>query len=984
MVRKPSCNELLYNDLQDFTNTYAIQFVYKVKRIDNIPAIEDAINTVLAANPGVNVYLKNGKYFTCEEKVHIEEYECKGDDVFNDEIFQKCIDYTKRSIEVLLVRHNDDKYLVFKIMHSVLDGKASLVFVQNIMNCLKGEELIPSIDDMTDIEFVKQHENYSKKESKIPKITIKDSQRIDKYTVRWKVVEIPGYPTAIIGRLSRILSDLSPDKCGRVMIPADVRRYEKDTNYNTNLTLPIFLTVGENDTFEDINGNLLGQMRDKKELNLANTRYFYYDTYPRAIRHAALKVLLSYARKKNMFSVSGLVSLLGKVDLKEYDNPYIEFEEFYSLPINQALIPIAMVIIQYENKTVINLAYYEGQFSESKMEEIADTIKNALSPNLYAFNDTKKEYKENVFEKIKSNLESLQDKTAVVDLNEHTYAELLKRAMQISELLKKNSITEDICICEERSFSYIASVLACVFNNITFIPIDKYTKSAKDINTILSMTASGKILVDKEIEGVDKGACLFDKDANELSGIPFSFEKNDEKEVYRIFTSGTTDVPKCVPIRQKNLNNYLSWAREKYEKEDAINMPLFTSLSVDLTITSTFLPLLSGGFVHAFASSFNASVFNKIISDDKLNVVKCTPTHFAFLDDKIVKSEKAKTFILGGENLLEELSAHIKEVFGKDTLIYNEYGPTETTVGVTCFEAGETGKSDELNVAIGTPIFNTKILLKDQDKNEIVIKENEIGEILIAGESVFNGYKEGESDCFDEINGETYYRSGDLGFIRDGILYCVGRVDNQVKINGNRVELEYIKNTINKADGVEDSVVIYEDGLYAFVISKGRDDSEAENKDESQTENPKEGKKNGLDESKLKDYLSANVPSYMVPKRILFIDDIPVNKSGKADTASLKKLLDNDTKEEKNFNEEESHLIEILSEFYDDGPVSKDDNLYAIGMESLDVLLFTERVRDEYISSEREDEFYKEALSKVNHLTIGDLEKMIVKFGGKI
>lgn len=958
MIRKASCNELLYTDLQDFTNTYAIQFVLKVKRIDNLPVIEDAINTVLSVNPGVNVYLKNGEYFKCEEKVRIEEYEVPGDDVFNDEIFQKSIDYTDHSIEVLLVTHKKDKYLVFKIMHSVLDGKASLVFVQNIMNCLKGEELIPSIDDMTDIEFVKQHENYSKKESKIPKIIIKDTQRIDKYKVRWKVVEIPGYPTAVIGRLSRILSDLSPDKCGRVMIPADVRRYEKDTNYNTNLTLPIFLTVKENDTFEDINGNLLNQMRDKKELNRANTRYFYYDKYPKAVRHAVLKVLLSYARKKNMFSVSGLVSLLGKVDLKEYDNPYIEFEEFYSLPINQALIPIAMVIVQYNDKTVINLAYYEGQFSESKMEEIADTIKNALSPNLYAFNNTKKVYDENVFDSLRSNLESPKEKTAVVDDKEYSYEELLNRAKKISELLKMNSINEDICICEERSFNYIASVLACVLNNITFVPIDRYTKSAKDINTILSMTSSGKILVDKEIDGIDKNAFIFVKDAEELNGIPFMFESDEEKEVYRIFTSGTTDVPKCVPIRQKNLNNYLLWAIDNYEKEEAINMPLFTSLSVDLTITSTFLPLVSGGFIHTYPDNFQASIFNKIISDEKLNVIKCTPTHFAFLDENLVKPGKAKTFILGGENLSTELRDRIKGVFGKDTIIYNEYGPTETTVGVTCFKADE--NNEELNVAVGTPIYNTKILLKKNESQEIINKENDIGEILIGGDSVFKGYRAGESDCFDTINGELYYRSGDLGFIRDGKLYCVGRVDNQVKINGNRVELEYIKNTIDKADGVEDSVVIYEDGLYAFVIS------------------------NNKDEAGIKDFLSENVPSYMIPKRIVFIDDIPVNKSGKADIAFLKKQLETDSKEEKDTTGEESLLLKILSEFYDEAPVSKEDNLYAIGMESLDVLLFTERVKNEYITSEKEDDFYKEVLSKVNHLTIADLEKMIVKFGGKI
>ncbi|MCR4648024.1 MAG: hypothetical protein K5776_03010, partial [Lachnospiraceae bacterium] len=84
MIRKPSCNELLYTDLQDYTNSFAIQYVFKLKKIENIPAIEEAVNEVLKANPGVNVYLKNGGYFASEKKVSIREYKVSDDDLFNN------------------------------------------------------------------------------------------------------------------------------------------------------------------------------------------------------------------------------------------------------------------------------------------------------------------------------------------------------------------------------------------------------------------------------------------------------------------------------------------------------------------------------------------------------------------------------------------------------------------------------------------------------------------------------------------------------------------------------------------------------------------------------------------------------------------------------------------------------------------------------------------------------------------------------------
>ena len=79
-VRKASCNELLYNDLQDFTNTYAVQFVLKVSRIANLPAIEEAVATVLKVNPGVNVYLKGKAYYTSTEPVKIKEYTISDED----------------------------------------------------------------------------------------------------------------------------------------------------------------------------------------------------------------------------------------------------------------------------------------------------------------------------------------------------------------------------------------------------------------------------------------------------------------------------------------------------------------------------------------------------------------------------------------------------------------------------------------------------------------------------------------------------------------------------------------------------------------------------------------------------------------------------------------------------------------------------------------------------------------------------------------
>ncbi|MCR4647917.1 MAG: AMP-binding protein, partial [Lachnospiraceae bacterium] len=922
--------------------------------------IEEAVNEVLKANPGVNVYLKNGGYFASEKKVSIREYKVSDDDLFNNDLFREPIDYMDHSVEICVIENRGIKYLLFRIMHSVLDGKASLVFIQNIMNYLRKEELIPSTDNMRDADFIKNLGCYSKKESKIPKIIISDSNKIKNYRIRWKTLEIEGYPTAITAKVSRILADLSPDKCGRIMVPVDLRRHAKGMEYNCNLTLPIILNVNEDEAFEDINGDLLNQMRENKELNIANAEYFNYDRLPAVLRKTVLRALLSMAKNGNKYSLSGIASSIGRVDLKLYDNPYIEFEEFISLPIQQPLVPFSVVYTQYDNKTMITVSYFEGQFSEEKTEEFCRKIEKVLSPDLYEFNDTKVPVNENMFEVIFDNLKTLGDKCAVREEKDYSYSELYRNVCRITTLLKEKNITGDLCICIDRSFSYLSAILACVFNEITYMPIDR-SKSASDINTILNMSASGKILIDEEIEGVDKEACIFVSEAGGKEEADLSFKADPEKEVYRIFTSGTTNVPKCAPIRHKNINNFLAWSRAEFGKNGEVNMPLFTSLSVDLTVTATLVPLLCKGFVRAYPGPFRADIFNKIVREKELNVIKCTPTHFAFLDDKEINIDKPKTFIIGGEILSGELVSRIFERFGKETKIYNEYGPTEATVGVIAYICSFDDKNTEVNIPIGTPIFNTKILLQNTETKEIIKAENETGEMLIGGESVFDGYKNTDADCFEIIDGEKYYRSGDLAFVRNGIIHCLGRADNQVKINGNRVELEYIRHCINGSEKVEDCVVVYKNNLCAFVVSKDKD------------------------EAAIRDYLVKTVPSYMIPQKIVFIDEIPLAKSGKTDTAFLIRKME-EMKEE-NFagkEESESPLYKILYEFYKSGPVKADDNLYAIGMESIELLMFIEKIKDTYISEENEDAFFMEVLPKADEMTIADMERIIVKFGGKI
>ncbi len=533
-----------------------------------------------------------------------------------------------------------------------------------------------------------------------------------------------------------------------------------------------------------------------------------------------------------------------------------------------------------------------------------------------------------------------------------TYKELNRRANRLAIFLKEKGVIPGAAaaVLGERTADIVISILAILKAGGVFLPLDGQNPDER-LRFILD-DSGPRIIISQE--RIIREREIFFKGFSQETIIAMDdesiYKSNAENPriagpstdpAYIIYTSGTTGKPKGVMVEHKSLVNYIRFATVNYVREEAVNFPLYTSIAFDLTITSIFTPLVTGNAVVVYSGWNKGNLIERIIDDNKVGVVKLTPSHLYLIGEKKITGSpgKIRRFVIGGEVLKYQIARDINDNFNGKVEIYNEYGPTEATVGCMLYKFDTLKDRERGNsVPIGVPAANTQIYLLDKNRQPVPI--GAVGEIHIGGDGLARGYlnhPELTSEKFLFLSYRSFispkkklYRTGDLArYLNDGNMEFLGRMDHQVKIRGFRIELGEIESRLLQYKAVKEAVLTIKEitGGDAYEYKSG--DSHLCAYIVSGT---------GFSVSELREYLAGKLPDYMIPSYFIRLDAIPLTTNGKVD---MKALPEPEIKAEAVYiaprDETEKKLVEIWSEILGLAPgiIGVNANFFELGGHSL-------------------------------------------------
>lgn len=632
---------------------------------------------------------------------------------------------------------------------------------------------------------------------------------------------------------------------------------------------------------------------------------------------------------------------------------------------------LALEVFEQEDEFLINMKYNPDLYHVSTVRRMTDSlvrlaeeaVKNpmlsikeysSLSAEeartvLFDWNATEEGYPREkcIQDLFQEQVRKTPDAAAVYYENESlSYRELDERSTKLAIFLQKQGVKPDtlVGISVERSLHMIVGVLGILKAGGAYVPLDpeypteriQYMIQNSGVSIVLSQSS---LLAKMNVLMEDNGHVI-PLDAY-WETIERTVQEHDElkKEAgpdhlaYVIYTSGSTGNPKGVMIPHSALTNFLLTMGKAPGLTSDDRLLAVTTYSFDIAGLELYLPLIKGAacYICSTAKQKDIEKLKQEIQRIRPTIMQATPAAWTTLFLIGWRNEERVKILCGGEVLPERLKRYFVETGSE---VWNMFGPTETTIWSTTkrIEADEP-------ITIGKPIANTQIYILNKHMQPVPIGVP--GELYIGGGGLARGYlhlpKMTAERFIDNpfLPGSRIYKTGDSArWLPTGDIEFLGRIDNQVKMHGFRIELDEIETKLNAYPEIKESAVVVVEHnenkqLRAFYVRRGS------------------YKHQSLDIKELRSYLKKCLPAHMIPSVFTELESIPLTPNGKVNRLELSKRKLAQTGKDKteiiDF-ETEQAILAIWKDVISAQEIDREDGFFEVGGDSITAAIAAERI----------------------------------------
>ncbi|BAQ82138.1 peptide synthase [Pseudomonas sp. St29] len=491
-------------------------------------------------------------------------------------------------------------------------------------------------------------------------------------------------------------------------------------------------------------------------------------------------------------------------------------------------------------------------------------------------------------ERLQEQLQQTPERTALVwDGGQLSFAELHAQANRLAHYLRDKGVGPDVCvaIAAERSPQLLIGLLAIIKAGGAYVPLDpdypaeRLAYMLEDSGVQLLLTQTQLLGQMPEAPGVSAIAM----DGLKLDSWPShapGLHLDGDHLAYVIYTSGSTGQPKGVGNTHRALMERLQWMQDSYQLQADDVLMQKAPISFDVSVWECFWPLITGCRLLLAAPGEHRDPHRiaQLVQEYGVTTLHFVPPLLQLFVDEPLSAEchSLRRVFSGGEALSAELRNRLLQQL-PNAQLHNRYGPTETAINVTHWQCSV---EDGERSPIGRPLGNVLCRVLDAELN--LLPAGVPGELCISGQGLARGYLgrpalTAERFVVDPLSeeGARLYRTGDrVRWCADGALEYLGRLDQQVKLRGFRVEPQEIEARLLAQDGVAQAAVLVRDSvagpqLIGYYTAPACDEDETEQR------------------ARLTTALAAELPEYMVPAQLLRLEAMPLSPSGKLDRRAL-------------------------------------------------------------------------------------------------